>query len=380
MEPFLLQTAQHPSPTAIALLLASITLYTVSRILYNLFLHPIRAVPGPWWWAASSLPFDYHTFRGTAMHRILQLHQTYGKEIRIAPNEVSFASGQVWKEIYSARPEFPKDPKRTEVGLEPVKNIFMAGKEDHARYRRLLAHAFSAKGIKEQEPRFMGYIDLLVQRLGEVADGRRVVDMVDWFTMTVFDVLGDLTWGESFNGLKNRKVHEWVNVSMHSLEFFFKAGTLMKHYLTFLIPVLTDRKVLDAHKLNSLYSAQLTERRAEAGAEPRGDFWDKVLIKSGPDSKGDGMSLDEMKVNASFLILAGAETTATTLSGVANLLGRNPRVLSKLVEEIRTTSHDIVAVVRVEDPSEEVKGREEARSQLGPGCFSDADVTKTADG
>lgn len=132
-------------------------------------------------------------------------------------------------------------------------------------------------------------------------------------------------------------MHEWVDVSMHSTEFFFKAGTLMKHYLPFLIPVLTDRKVLDAHKLNALYSAQLTERRAEAGAEPRGDFWDKVLIKSGPDSKGDGMSLDEMKVNASFLILAGAETTATTLSGAAYLLGRNQRVLSKLVEEIRST-------------------------------------------
>ena len=339
MEPSitLSRDVQHPGQTGITLLLAGTLLYTAGRLLYNLFLHPIRAVPGPWWWAASSIPFDYHTFRGTAIAKIFELHQMYGTEVRIAPDEVSLSDGQVWKDIYAAKPEFPKDPKRTKDTLDPVKNIFMADKDDHARFRRLLAYAFSAKGIRDQEPRFTYYIDLLIDRMHEFARDGKSADMVDWFTMTVFDVLGDLTWGEPFNGLKDRRVHDWVDVSMHSTEFFFKASSLAKHYLAPLIPILTDRKVLQAVQLNSLYSAQLTERRAEAGRDgPRGDFWDKVLIKSGENEQGDGMTLDEMKANASFLILAGAETTATTLSGAAYLLCKHPRVLQKLTQEIRS--------------------------------------------
>ncbi|CAK1362633.1 unnamed protein product [Cercospora beticola] len=337
-----LEIAQHvqqsPGLALIALLVGGVILYTLGRIFYNLFLHPMRDVPGPWWWAASRIPFDYHSFNGTALHRILELHRQYGTEVRIAPNEVSLGDGAVWKEVWSAKPEFPKDPQFTEAKFEPVKNIFMADKDGHSRFRRLLAYAFSAQGIKDQEPRFMYYIDLLIQRLHEHASEGKTLDMVDWYTMTVFDVLGDLTWGEPFNGLRDQVVHNWVDVSMHATEFFFKAGALMKHYLPFLIPILADPKLAEAHKLNSLYSAQLTERRAEAGNNgPRGDFWDKVLIKSGENDKGEGMTLDEMKVNASFLILAGAETTATTLSGATYLLCKNPGVLQKVTQEVRTT-------------------------------------------
>jgi averantin hydroxylase len=43
-----------------------------------------------------------------------------------------------------------------------------------------------------------------------------------------------------------------------------------------------------------------------------------------------------MVSNASLLILAGSETTATLLSGATHLLLKHPAVMAKLVTEIRT--------------------------------------------
>lgn len=44
----------------------------------------------------------------------------------------------------------------------------------------------------------------------------------------------------------------------------------------------------------------------------------------------------EMIATAKTLIVAGSETTATLLSGITYLLIRNPRVLNKLVLEVRS--------------------------------------------
>lgn len=48
------------------------------------------------------------------------------------------------------------------------------------------------------------------------------------------------------------------------------------------------------------------------------------------------MNLEQIRSNASLLIIAGSETTATALSGVTFLLGTHPEVLAKLTEEVRS--------------------------------------------
>lgn len=48
-----------------------------------------------------------------------------------------------------------------------------------------------------------------------------------------------------------------------------------------------------------------------------------------------GMSIDELRENASILILAGSETSATGLAGMFYLLCTNPSKMQKLTSEIR---------------------------------------------
>lgn len=46
--------------------------------------------------------------------------------------------------------------------------------------------------------------------------------------------------------------------------------------------------------------------------------------------------MGKLRINASLLIIAGSETTATLLSGVTYLLTTNPEALRKLTEEVRS--------------------------------------------
>ena len=66
----------------------------------RLVLSPLSKVPGPSLAAATRLVLMYHEFTRTRKAWIHELHLRYGPVVRIAPDEVSFASWDAVKEIY----------------------------------------------------------------------------------------------------------------------------------------------------------------------------------------------------------------------------------------------------------------------------------------
>ena len=50
----------------------------------------------------------------------------------------------------------------------------------HARFRRLLNHAFSEKGLQEQQGLITKYIDLFIKKLDKFAHTRETVNITDW--------------------------------------------------------------------------------------------------------------------------------------------------------------------------------------------------------
>ena len=49
------------------------------------------------------MPFIYCLLTGTLVKREQELHEKYGDIIRLAPDEISFASEQAWSDIYTFR-------------------------------------------------------------------------------------------------------------------------------------------------------------------------------------------------------------------------------------------------------------------------------------
>lgn len=172
-----------------AVLLATVCLIggLVYATIYNLYISPLKVYPGPVSHAISRLPLDIARLRGNHHKHLRWLHDKYGPVARVAPGEVSTIKGKSWAEIYGPRIGRLEMPK-ADLGhrLNGVHGILTAPtRGQHRRQRRMLAHAFSAQGLREQENRINHFVNLLMVGLTERAN-IAPVDMAEWFHWTSF--------------------------------------------------------------------------------------------------------------------------------------------------------------------------------------------------
>jgi cytochrome P450 len=95
-----------------------------------------------------------------------------------------------------------------------AKNVFSVGTDVdfHRRHRRLLSGPLSETSLKTVEPIVTRNIDLCVQKMAEEMDKRGAVDVFKWFLFLTTDVIGELTFGESFRMLEQGKVWLYLRV------------------------------------------------------------------------------------------------------------------------------------------------------------------------
>lgn len=265
---------------------------------------------------------------------MLALHQRYGSVVRVAPDELSYITPDASKTIYQTTPEFSKDPMHLPPFHNGAPGILAADKRNHSRYRRLLSSGFSDKGMRAQQPMIQHHIDLLLRRLRE--DSSSVShDISEWFNWTTFDIIGDLAFGESFGCLENGKTHDWIASIQGNVKAIPIINAIRRFKLDWVIPLIAPRKLLEMRQRNAKFTQDKVDQRLSLGAT-RGDLWDDVMGYSDKES-GSGMTREEMISNASAIVLAGSETSATLLSGCTWLLLKNSHHLRKLENHVRSS-------------------------------------------
>jgi cytochrome P450 len=261
------------------------------------------------------------------------MHDQYGPAVRVAPNELSYTSAAAWKDIYGPRPGKSQNPK--DLTVLPIAHegqsisIVRGNDADHSRHRRLMAHAFSAKALEDQHPLIISYVDLLIQRLKENAAHPQ--NMVAWYNWTTFDIIGDLTFGESFRGLQDQHWHPWVQTIVDGLEAGGFISAAQQYGLGFAFQFLIPKAMLDKFDQMFAYTKEKVISRMERGTD-RPDFMSYIMRN---DKDGRQMSKGEIEANGEILIVAGSETIASLLSGATYYLCKNPKTLQKLTTEVR---------------------------------------------
>lgn len=269
-----------------------------------------------------------------------QLHDKYGDVVQISPNEVSFTSNTAWQDIYGFRTgkhkghlNMQKDPvwyTRSPTG----QSIITADDADHSRFRKVLAHAFSAQALAKQEDILHRYVDLLVNRLKEtLSTDERPQDMTEWYNWTTFDVIADLMFGEPFGCLQNRETHKYITLIFLSIRAL-RMGYIMSYYpwVKWFGNWIVDKKSLAGRKEYYNWVVSRTQTRMDRETQ-RPDFMTEVLKNNG--KKDAELTTTEIYSNFGVLLTAGSETSATLLSGLTYLLGKNPEVHQKLKDEVR---------------------------------------------
>ncbi|KAK6085268.1 Isotrichodermin C-15 hydroxylase 22 [Seiridium cupressi] len=276
----------------------------VYPIIYNLYLSPLKRFPGPLLYTATSIPFDIDSVRGNALDVLTRLHDQYGPVVRVRPNELSYIDGRVWKDVYGFRSHHQEWFKGDGLPyLNGVPGIISSPKDLHRRYRRSLAHAFSNQGLQEQAPRILGHVNRLVKVLAKHSQ-TGLVDMVQWFSWTTTDIIGDLAFGESFGCLETEQEHQWSALTTKFLLPTLLVGILQRWHMVLLAPILLPRDIFEGLRSTTKEIAEKLRKRVSYG-QGRGDFFGRLLkhgliVENKADFKEtkegqEGVTFDELR-------------------------------------------------------------------------------------
>ncbi|KAK6205928.1 hypothetical protein LQW54_008120 [Pestalotiopsis sp. IQ-011] len=313
-------------------LAVALTSWIVAAALYNVFWHPLSTFPGPLLWRAFRLPYVVRAIQGRLAFDMLSIHERYGHVVRIAPNELAFAHSSAWRDIMGGKHDFAKWTEYYKVQDRQPTNIMFAPAEEHAKMRRAAGVGFSDRVLREMESLIQNSISLLIRRLREECGPPKYTDMIDisaWYNFTTFDLIGNLVMGESYQCLENADYHPWVR-PIFQVTYISAVMSALGHYpqlkssLLRLFRPIISKKILNHQEYTR---AKLAKRMQISRTD---------LVQAMLDiDRNNEAEMDKLVMNASVLIVAGSETTATVLSGVTYLLLTNPDKLAKLEEELR---------------------------------------------
>ncbi|KAM0814313.1 putative Cytochrome P450 [Seiridium cardinale] len=339
-------TGAHSSLLFATCFLLLPTLY----LLYRVHRHPLARYPGPRLAAVTSLVHTFHFLTGDAVAWLDGLHRRYGDVVRIEPDRLSYINSNAWKDIYghatSTHKANSKDGKNS-------KNLFSNGSysissahgAEHSRLRKIFSNAFSDRAISKQEPMMLLYVhqmvDLIHREISrtEDSDDGAVLDAVSLFNFATFDIMADLTFGESLGCLQKGGSNPWVDAVQVNLKSMAIKGKLRPYpslsYIWSLFQANEDKRAVNLHVQNS---QNRVTKRLENRDDSKDDIWGLVLKAEGPSA----LTRIEMNNNANNFMIVGTETSATALSALTFLLLANPDKLDRLNREIRS----------VDDPDE----------------------------
>jgi hypothetical protein len=114
--------------------------YLTLLSIYRIFFHPLSKYPGPLLWKISSLPTEYHLFKGTMVYRTAELHDTYGPIIRIGLNSLTYILEDAWIDIYGRPPNRNSPLSKDDAQFVPLGDsapglLFEPDHNAHARIR-----------------------------------------------------------------------------------------------------------------------------------------------------------------------------------------------------------------------------------------------------
>lgn len=243
-------------------------------VIYNIFLNPLRKIPGPFLWSISPMPLLLMSCSSTPHKQILAMHKKYGDVVRTSPDSVSCLHAAAWKEVYGHRkPGQLENLKHPGFVAEVAEGIIGADTDNHTYQRHMLSPAFSAQGMKRQEPLIRRHVDHLFNNFQEHASTGKHIDLAKWFNLFSFDIIGDLSFGESFGNMERMDYHPWISTIFeffdvqHNMAHFRRAYPLLELVVSPILRLFAT-KIIEKH--NEFMRTQVAKRLA---LEPiRSDF------------------------------------------------------------------------------------------------------------
>ncbi|KAF5857935.1 hypothetical protein ETB97_005125 [Aspergillus alliaceus] len=323
---------------------AALPLLLLATFLVNTIIQrwsaPLSALPGPLASKFTDIILKYHWLTGNRAKYVHSLHEKYGPVVRVSPNEVDISSYAAAKEVHSIGSPFVKSEFYRHLTRYDVQNLFNTGDPKfHSERRRLLASPMSNSSIKLMEHSIDARVRLAIRRIEEEMETRRAVDVYKWWLFMSTDVIGELCFGDSFRMLEHGKKTQYSRdlESVSAMEAVRVAFPGMVS-LASVVPFPVFRKSAEAGQRMEEYATQSVHRYKKlmaADPNPKPTLFTR-LFGAGKEGLPDMEIINE----AISFIIAGSDTTATTMTYLVWEVCRNLHIKKSLVLELASLPND----------------------------------------
>ncbi|KAH8161305.1 hypothetical protein CIB48_g6938 [Xylaria polymorpha] len=338
--PQLSHTAWAGMPLWFVLPFTLLCTYAVPRCIYLLYFHPAAKFPGPKLAAISNVPYAYHWLRGRWPWAVEEMVKKYGDVVRVAPNEIVFATTQTALDIYNPAVKHHETWLKTDMMDFGVGDGGFIWEQDPVKRREVakkILPAFSTKAIKAKEPTVQEHIDLFITKMKTVGNEPGGVNLNTWLFWLAMDMSADLAYSRKLHQMRDGTSSDFMETLLGTNLF----GTIMQ--VSKKLPLLTPlaylvvpwsviKKVSKTFRINS---EEVQRRIDNHGNTKHPDFMDYMLPTNspGPISKKLKIHIEQVALQ---MFIAGFDPIQLVFYSSLFFLIKEPGALETLVREIRS--------------------------------------------
>ncbi|EAU34328.1 predicted protein [Aspergillus terreus NIH2624] len=259
-----------------------------------------------------------------------------GPIVRVTPEEVDICDITAAKEIHKTGGRFLKSNFYHALAPPGTESVFSTTDPAfHSAHRRLLAMPISDSSLTGFEQVIAGKVHLAVRRMGEEMRSRGAMDVFKWWLFMATDVIGELSFGESFRMLESGQKNQYI-LDLEQISSLAPVRTTfpLLVQLGSLLPLPVFRRVAAAGQRLIDYAQQSIDRYARLVEGSGVSAPPPTLFMKLYNAGKDGLSTTEIRNEARTYIVAGSDTTAISLTYLVYAVCRDERVHARLVDEV----------------------------------------------
>ncbi|KAG1445612.1 hypothetical protein G6F56_009853 [Rhizopus delemar] len=344
---------QYDQKTILAGLSGAISVYCLSKyILYRLYLHPLRHMPGPkvgWIPFLGNFPEIMSSESGvphkrwSAKYGGLYLYHGEWNEPRVAVSDPALLKQVLTTQVY----DFVKPPGSSSFLRRFLGDgLLVAEGETHRFQRKVLNPAFSVQAIRSMLPLMaQPAIKLRNHWLSMISKEQEFteIEISSGLSMATLDVIGLAGFGQDLGSLASADTESQSKLSRAYLEVFSSDMSIIR-ILSFVFPLLgklpTERNRMIKRDLRWLdeESAAMVQAGIERAKSKEKESKDllALMVDLIDDDTGKGLTPEELRNQCLTFLAAGHETTSVSLSWCLWLLAQNQDIQDRLRKEVNS--------------------------------------------
>jgi cytochrome P450 len=294
-------------------------------------------IPGPFWASISKFWMVRHSLRGNLAFEIQKVSDEHGSLARVGPNELVTNDPDVLRKMMAVRSEYTRGPWYNAVKFEPGKDNLLSMRDEvaHTKLRNKMAAGYSGKENESLEgtidEQVAAFIQLIDTKYLSTPEDYRPMDLAQKTQYFTLDVISALAFGHPFGYLKKdvdlydyiKITESYIPIMMVLANVPWLADLLHSRFFSGLLPKESDKIGFGAF---IGVAKRVVAKRFASSSPQQFDMLESF--------RRHGLTAEEVSSEVLLQVVAGSDTSATTIRAAMLHLLANPPAYKRLQTEI----------------------------------------------